>query len=163
EGAWTATPTHWDNDFLDNLLNYDWELTTSPAGAKQWRPKNAEAQDSVPDAHDPAQRRAPMMLTTDLALKADPTYGPIARRFYEHPDQLADAFARAWYKLLHRDMGPIARYLGPWVPEPQLWQDPLPAVKHERIGEADIAALKAKILAAGPSLSRLIYTAWSAA
>ena len=156
EGAWTNEPTKWDNGFLDNLFNYDWELTTSPAGAKQWTPKNPEAQGTVPDAHDPSKRHAPMMLTTDLALKMDPIYAPIAKRFHENPDQLADAFAKAWYKLLHRDMGPLSRYLGPWVPEPQLWQDPVPAVDHELIGEADIAALKGKILASGLSISQLV-------
>ena len=130
---------------------YDWELTTSPAGAKQWTPKDPEAQGTVPDAHDPSKRHAPMMLTSDLALKVDPIYGPIAKRFHENPDQLAEAFAKAWYKLLHRDMGPVSRYLGPWVPEPQLWQDPVPAVDHELIGDEDIAALKAKILESGLS------------
>ncbi len=163
EGAWTNHPTKWDNGFLDNLFKYEWTLTTSPAGAKQWTPKNPEAQGTVPDAHDPSKRHAPMMLTTDLALKLDPIYGPIAKRFHEHPDQLADAFARAWYKLLHRDMGPVRRYLGPWVPEPQLWQDPVPDVDHELIGEADIAALKRTILASGLSISRLVSTAWSSA
>jgi catalase-peroxidase len=163
EGAWTNEPTKWDNGFLDNLFAYDWELTTSPAGAKQWTPTNLEAKGTVPDAHDPSKRLAPMMLTTDLALKVDPIYAPIAKRFHEHPDQLADAFARAWYKLLHRDMGPVSRYLGPWVPEPQLWQDPVPAVDHVLIGEGDIAALKAKILASGLSISRLAATAWASA
>jgi catalase-peroxidase len=163
EGAWTKEPTKWDNGFLENLYSYDWELTKSPAGAQQWTPKNPEAQDTVPDAHDPSKRHAPMMLTTDLALKLDPTYGPISKRFYENPDQLAEAFAKAWYKLLHRDMGPISRYVGPWIPEPQLWQDPVPAVDHELIGEADIASLKEKILALGLSISRLIATAWSSA
>ena len=163
EGAWTNDPTKWDNGFLDNLFKYDWELTTSPAGAKQWTPKNPEAQGTVPDAHDPSKRHAPMMLTTDLALKMDPIYAPIAKRFHENPDQLADAFAKAWYKLLHRDMGPVSRYLGPWVPEPQLWQDPVPAVDHELIGEQDIAALKGKILASGLSISQLVSTAWASA
>ncbi len=163
EGAWTNEPTTWDNGFLENLFRYDWELTTSPAGAHQWTPKNPEAQDTVPDAHDPSKRHAPMMLTTDLALRLDPIYGPIARRFYEHPDQLADAFGKAWYKLLHRDMGPVSRYLGPWIPEPQLWQDPVPAIGHELIDAADIAALKGKLLASGLSISRLVSTAWSAA
>jgi catalase-peroxidase len=163
EGAWTNEPTKWDNGFLDNLYKYDWELMTSPAGAKQWTPKNSEAQRTVPDAHDPSTRHAPMMLTTDLALKVDPIYRPIAKRFHENPDQLAEAFAKAWYKLLHRDMGPVSRYLGPWVPEPQLWQDPVPAVDHELIGAADIAALKGKILASGVSISRLVYTAWASA
>jgi len=163
EGAWTNEPTKWDNGFLENLHKYEWELTTSPAGAYQFRPKNAEAQNTVPDAHDPSKRQAPMMLTTDLALKTDPVYAPIAKRFREHPDQLTEAFAKAWYKLLHRDMGPVSRYLGPWVPEPQLWQDPVPAVDHELIGEQDIAALKAKILASGLSVSQLVSTAWASA
>ena len=163
EGAWTNEPTKWDNGFLDNLFGYDWELTTSPAGAKQWTPRNPEAQGTVPDAHDPSKRHAPMMLTTDLALKLDPVYGPISKRFHEHPDELAEAFAKAWYKLLHRDMGPVTRYLGPWVPEPQLWQDPVPAVEHELIGESDIVALKDAILASGLSVSRLVATAWAAA
>ena len=163
EGAWTNEPTKWDNGFLDNLFNYDWELTTSPAGAQQWTPKNAEAQGTVPDAHDPSKKHAPMMLTTDLALKMDPIYAPIAKRFHENPDQLADAFARAWYKLLHRDMGPVSRYLGPWVPEVQLWQDPVPEVDHELIGDEDIAALKGKILESGLSISRLVSTAWASA
>jgi catalase-peroxidase len=163
EGAWTNEPTKWDNGFLDNLFKYDWELATSPAGANQWTPRNAEAQGTVPDAHDPSKKHAPMMLTTDLALKMDPIYAPIAKRFRENPDQLADAFAKAWYKLLHRDMGPVSRYLGPWVPEPQLWQDPVPAVDHELIGEADIASLKGKILASGLSISQLVSTAWASA
>src|SRR5439155_9487908 len=138
-------------------------LTKSPAGAFQWAPKNPEAQGTVPDAHDPSKRHAPTMLTTDIALRVDPIYGPIAKRFHENPGQLAEAFAKAWYKLLHRDMGPVSRYLGPWVPEPQLWQDPVPPADHELIGEPDIAALKSKILASGLSISRLVYTAWSAA
>ncbi len=163
EGAWTNEPTKWDNGFLDNLFNYDWELTTSPAGAKQWTPKDAAAQGTVPDAHDPSKRHAPMMLTTDLALKVDPIYAPIAKRFHEHPDQLADAFAKAWFKLLHRDMGPVSRYLGPWVPEPQLWQDPVPAVDHELIADDDIAALKRKILESGLSVSQLVSAAWASA
>jgi catalase-peroxidase len=163
EGAWTNEPTQWDNGFLENLFKYDWELTTSPAGAKQWTPSNAEAQGTVPDAHDPSKRHAPMMLTTDLALKLDPIYGPISKRFHEHPDELADAFAKAWYKLLHRDMGPLSRYLGPYVPEPQLWQDPVPPVDHELIADAEIAALKEKIVASGLSISRLVSTAWASA
>jgi catalase-peroxidase len=163
EGAWTNNPTKWDNGFLENLFKYEWELTESPAGAKQWKPKNPEAQGTVPDAHDPTKRHAPMMLTTDLALKVDPIYAPIAKRFHEHPDQLADAFARAWFKLLHRDMGPRPRYLGPWVPEPQLWQDPVPPVDHELIGEPDVAALKRKILDSGLSIPDLVSTAWNAA
>jgi len=163
EGAWTNEPTKWDNGFLDNLYKYDYELTESPAGAKQWTPKNPEAQGTVPDAHDPSKRHAPMMLTTDLALKLDPTYGPISKRFYENPDQLEEAFAKAWYKLLHRDMGPLSRYLGPWVPEPQLWQDPVPEVDHELIGNEDVAALKAKILASGLSIPQLVSTAWASA
>jgi catalase-peroxidase len=163
EGAWTKEPAKWDNGFLENLFEYDWELTESPAGAKQWTPKNAEAQDTVPDAHDPSKRHAPMMLTTDLALRLDPAYEPIARRFYENPDQLAEAFAKAWYKLLHRDMGPVSRYLGPWIPESQLWQDPVPAGDHELIGDAEVAALKEKLLASGLSISRLVATAWASA
>jgi catalase-peroxidase len=163
EGAWSNTPTRWSTGFLDNLFNYEWELTKSPAGAFQWTPKNPEAQGTVPDAHDAKKRHAPVMLTTDLALRFDPTYGPITKRFHDHPDQLAEAFAKAWYKLLHRDMGPVSRYLGPWVPEPQLWQDPVPARDHEVIGEEDIAALKRQILASGLSISRLASTAWAAA
>ncbi len=163
EGAWTKEPTKWDNGFLENLFEYDWELTTSPAGAKQWTPKNGDAAGTVPDAHDPSRRHAPMMLTSDLALKVDPIYEPIARRFYENPEQLADAFAKAWYKLLHRDMGPVERYLGPWIPATQLWQDPTPAVDHELIGDAEIASLKESILASGLSISRLVATAWSSA
>jgi len=163
EGAWTNEPTKWDNGFLDNLLKYDWAPATSPAGAKQWTPTDAAAQGTVPDAHDPSKRHAPMMLTTDLALKVDPIYAPIAARFHENPNQLADAFARAWYKLLHRDMGPVTRYLGPWVPEPQPWQDPVPEVDHPLIGEADATALKRTLLASGLSLSRLVSTAWASA
>jgi catalase-peroxidase len=163
EGAWTNHPTKWDNGFLENLFKYEWELSESPAGAKQWKPKNPEAQGTVPDAHDPSKRHAPMMLTTDLSLKVDPIYAPIAKRFHENPDQLADAFARAWFKLLHRDMGPRARYLGPWVPEQQLWQDPVPAVDHELVGEQDVAALKRKILDSGLSIPDLVSTAWNAA
>jgi catalase-peroxidase len=163
EGAWTNDPTKWDNGYLDNLLGYDWELTTSPAGAKQWTPKDPAAQGTVPDAHDPSKRHAPMMLTSDLALKMDPIYQPIVKRFHENPDQLADAFAKAWFKLLHRDMGPLSRYLGPWVPEPQLWQDPVPAVDHELIGDEDIAALMTKVLESGLSISQLVSTAWASA
>jgi len=163
EGAWSNAPTKWDNGFLENLFKYDWELTTSPAGAKQWTPKNPEAKGTVPDAHDSSKRHAPMMLTTDLALRLDPIYGPIAKRFHEHPEQIAAAFAKAWYKLLHRDMGPVSRYLGPWVAEPQLWQDPVPKVDHALIAEADIAALKGKILASGLSISQLVSTAWASA
>jgi catalase-peroxidase len=163
EGPWTANPVQWDNGFFENLFRYDWELTKSPAGAYQWVPKNPEAQGTVPHAHDPSKRVAPVMLTTDLALKLDPIYGPISRRFYENPDLLEDAFARAWYKLLHRDMGPISRYLGPYVPEPQLWQDPVPAVDHELIGQAEVAALKASILASGLSIRQLVSTAWASA
>jgi catalase-peroxidase len=163
EGAWTSEPTKWDNGFLDNLFGYDWEMTTSPAGAKQWAPTDPQAQGSVPDAHDPSKRHAPMMLTTDLSMRMDPVYAPIAKRFHENPDELADAFAKAWYKLLHRDMGPITRYLGPWVPEPQLWQDPVPAVDHPLIGEEDVASLKREILASGLSVSQLVSVAWAAA
>jgi catalase-peroxidase len=163
EGAWTNNPIQWDNGYLDNLYGYDWELTESPAGAKQWTPKDPAAKDTVPDAHDPSRRHAPMMLTSDLALKLDPIYGPITKRFHENPDQLADAFAKAWFKLLHRDMGPVSRYLGPWIPEPQLWQDPVPPVDHELIGEDDIAALKEKLLGSGLSIPQLVATAWASA
>lgn len=163
EGAWTSEPTKWDNGYLDNLFRYDWELTTSPAGAQQWTPKDPAAQGTVPDAHDPSKRHAPMMLTTDLSLKLDPVYAPISKAFHENPDRLADAFAKAWYKLLHRDMGPLTRYLGPWIPEPQLWQDPVPDVDHALVGDAEIADLKARILASGLSVSQLVTTAWAAA
>jgi catalase-peroxidase len=164
EGAWTTNPTRWDNGYFDNLFNYEWELGKSPAGAWQWKPKGGAAADAVPDAHDPAKRHAPMMLTTDLSLKMDPIYAPISKRFHENPDQLADAFARAWYKLTHRDMGPRSRYLGPLVPaEELLWQDPVPAVTHKLIDERDIAALKGKILASGLSTSQLVSTAWASA
>ncbi|APU43826.1 MULTISPECIES: catalase/peroxidase HPI [unclassified Streptomyces] len=163
EGAWTNEPTKWDNGYLDNLFGYDWELTRSPAGAQQWTPKDASAQGTVPDAHDPAKRHAPMMLTTDLALKLDPVYAPIVKSFHENPGKLAEAFAKAWYKLLHRDMGPLSRYLGPWVAEPQLWQDPVPAVDHELVSAGDVAALKGRILASGLSVSQLVTTAWASA
>ena len=164
EGAWTTSPATWDNNFFDNLFGYEWELTTSPAGAHQWRPTDRSSDDAVPDAHDPSRRHAPMMLTTDLALRFDPAYEAISRRFHEHPDQFADAFARAWFKLTHRDMGPVARYLGPEVPsEELLWQDPVPPVDHELIGEADIEALKATILASGLAVSELVATAWASA
>jgi catalase-peroxidase len=163
EGAWTNEPAKWDNGYLDNLYAFEWELTKSPAGAQQWTPKNPEAQDTVPDAHDPNKRHAPMMLTTDIALRTDPVYAEITKRFHENPDQLADAFGRAWYKLLHRDMGPVSRFLGPWVPEPQLWQDPVPAVDHALIDDADIASLKEKLLSSGLSVSQLVGTAWASA
>ncbi|MFF3837665.1 catalase/peroxidase HPI [Streptomyces sp. NPDC001930] len=163
EGAWTTAPTTWDNGFLDNLFRYDWELTTSPAGAQQWTPTDPAAQGTVPDAHDPSKRHAPIMLTTDLSLKLDPVYGPISKRFHENPDQLADAFARAWYKLLHRDMGPVSRYLGPWIPAQQLWQDPVPAVEHALVTDADVAGLKRKILDSGLTVSQLATTAWASA
>ncbi len=163
EGAWTPTPITWDNSYLETLFGYEWELTKSPAGAKQWKPKDGAGADAVPDAHDASVRHAPMMLTTDLALRVDPVYEPISRRFLENPEQLADAFAKAWYKLLHRDMGPVSRYFGPWVPEPQLWQDPVPAVDHDLIDDADVAALKAQILDSGVSAPRLVATAWAAA
>ena len=162
EVIWSQTPTQWSNHFFDNLFKFDWELTKSPAGALQWQAKGAEA--DIPDAHDPAKKRVPMMLTTDLALREDPTYGKISRRFYENPDQFADAFARAWFKLTHRDMGPIQRYLGPLVPkETLIWQDPIPAVDHPVIGEAEIATLKAQILATGLSVSELVKAAWASA
>jgi catalase-peroxidase len=164
EVIWTTTPTKWSNNFFSNLFGYEWELTKSPAGAHQWKPKGGAGAGSVPDAHDPSKRHAPSMLTTDLALRFDPAYEKISRRFYENPDQFADAFARAWFKLTHRDMGPIVRYLGPLVPkEPLSWQDPIPAVDHPLIGEQDIAALKAKILASGLSVSQLVSTAWASA
>ncbi|TCB96813.1 catalase/peroxidase HPI [Micromonospora zingiberis] len=163
EGAWTPTPITWDNSFFETLFGYEWELTESPAGAKQWRPKGGAAADAVPAAHDPSIRYAPMMATTDLALRADPAYEQISRRFLAHPDQLAEAFAKAWYKLLHRDMGPLSRYLGPWVPAPQLWQDPVPAVDHELIDAEDVAALKAALLAGGLSVAQLVRTAWASA
>ena len=164
EVTWTTTPTKWSNNFFNNLFHYEWELTKSPAGAHQWTPKNGGGKGTVPDAHDPSKRHAPSMLTTDLALRFDPTYEKISRRFYEHPEQFADAFARAWFKLTHRDMGPISRYLGPLVPKETLvWQDPLPAVDHPLIGDQDIAALKAKILKSGLSISQLVTTAWASA
>ena len=162
EGAWTETPTQWDNNYLKNLFDLDWELTKSPAGAFQWKPTNPEAQDIVPDAQDPTKRHAPMMTTADLALRFDPNYEPIARRFYANPDQLATAFAEAWYKLTHRDMGPTVRYLGKEVPaEPRIWQDPVP--EGPRLGDADVAELKAKLLSSGLSVSQLVKTAWASA
>jgi catalase-peroxidase len=164
EVTWTTTPTKWSNNFFQNLLGYEWELTKSPAGAHQWQPKNGAGAGTIPDAHNPSKRRAPSMLTTDLALRFDPAYEKISRRFYEHPDQFADAFARAWFKLTHRDMGPIVRYLGPLVPKEQLaWQDPIPTVDHPLIGEQEIAVLKAKILTSGLSVSQLVSTAWASA
>ncbi|MGB8986326.1 MAG: catalase/peroxidase HPI, partial [Candidatus Sulfotelmatobacter sp.] len=164
EVIWTTTPTKWSNNFFTNLFAYEWELTKSPAGAHQWTPKNGAGKATVPDAHDPSKRHAPSMLTTDLALRFDPAYEKISRRFYEHPDQFADAFAKAWFKLTHRDMGPIPRYLGPLVPkEPQIWQDPIPAVDHKLIDEQDAAALKAKILASGLTISQRVTTAWASA
>ena len=164
EGIWTKNPVQWDNGFLDNLFNYEWELTTSPAGAKQWTPKDPEAQGTVPDAHDPSKRHAPTMLTTDIALKVDPIYRPIAKRFQENPEAFAQAFAKAWYKLIHRDMGPLSHYLGPLVPsEPQLWQDPVPRLDHELVTDEDIVALKSEILASGMSIPELVSTAWASA
>ncbi|HWQ27593.1 MAG TPA: peroxidase family protein, partial [Dehalococcoidia bacterium] len=162
EGAWTNNPKQWDNNFLENLFENEWELTKSPAGKWQYTPKNAVA--TVPDAHDPSKKHAPMMLTTDISLKVDPIFAPIARRFYEHPEELADAFARAWFKLLHRDMGPRSRYLGPLVPKEVLvWQDPVPEVDHELIAEADIADLKGRILASGLTIPELVRVAWASA
>ena len=164
EGAWTTEPAKWDNNYFDNLFGYEWELGQSPAGAAQWSPKESSAKDTVPDAHDPSKKHAPMMFTTDLALKEDPIYGPISKRFHENPEQFADAFAKAWYKLTHRDMGPVSRCLGPLVPaEPQLWQDPVPDATHELIEEQDIADIKGKILASGLSVSQLVSTAWASA
>jgi catalase-peroxidase len=164
EGAWTTTPTKWSNNYFENLFGYEWELTKSPAGAQQWKPKGNAGEGLVPDAHDPNKRHAPFMLTTDLALRVDPAYEKISRRFYENPDEFADAFARAWFKLTHRDMGPRNRYLGKEVPAEELiWQDPVPAVNHELINEQDIVALKAKILASGLTVSELVSTAWASA
>ena len=164
EGAWTTTPVKWSNNFFDNLFGFDWELQKGPGGAHQWAPKNGAGAGTVPDAHDSSKKHAPFMLTTDLSLKLDPIYGPISKRFHDHPQEFADAFAKAWYKLTHRDMGPVARYLGPLVPkETQIWQDPVPAVDHKLIGEQDAAALKAKILASGLSISDLVSTAWASA
>ncbi|HEY6471044.1 MAG TPA: catalase/peroxidase HPI [Candidatus Dormibacteraeota bacterium] len=164
EGAWANNPVHWDNGFFDNLFAYEWELTTSPAGAQQWIPTDSSAQGNVPDAHDTSKRHAPVMLTTDLALKVDPIYAPISKRFHEHPDEFALAFAKAWYKLTHRDMGPVTRYLGRLVPsEHEIWQDPVPAVDHALIDDADIAVLKSTILASGLSIPQLVTTAWASA
>jgi catalase-peroxidase len=164
EVIWTTTPTKWDNNFFENLFGYEWELTKSPAGAHQWKPKGAAGAGTVPDPHDASKRRAPSMLTTDLSLRLDPIYEKISRRFHKNPDQFADAFARAWFKLTHRDMGPLARYLGPEVPAEELvWQDPIPAVNHKLVNEQDIASLKAKILASGLSGSQLVSTAWASA
>jgi catalase-peroxidase len=163
EGAWTPTPISWDNSFFETLFSYEWELTESPAGAKQWKPKNPEAQELVPDAHRAGVRHAPMMATTDLALIADPVYRQISRRYYENPELFAETYAKAWYKLLHRDMGPITRFLGPWVPEEQLWQDPVPPVDHELVDDAAVSALKAAVLETGLPVGDLVRTAWASA
>jgi catalase-peroxidase len=164
EGAWTTTPITWDNNYFENLFDYEWELVRGPGGAHQWAPKNGAGAGTVPDAHNPAKRHAPMMFTTDLALRVDPIYGPISKRFRDNPDQFADAFARAWFKLTHRDMGPVSRYLGPLVPKEELiWQDPVPAVDHPLVDEKEVAALKAKILQSGLSISQLVNTAWASA
>ena len=164
EVTWTTTPAKWSNNFLENLYAYEWELTKSPAGANQWAPKNGAGAGTIPDAHDPSKKHVPMMLTTDLSLRVDPIYAPISKRFLDHPQEFADAFAKAWFKLTHRDMGPVSRYLGPLVPkEHLLWQDPVPAVDHALIGEAEIAALKTKLLASGLSISQLVSTAWASA
>src|SRR6202041_3410992 len=164
EVAWTTTPTKWSNNYFENLFKYDWECIKGPGGAWQWTPKNNGGAGAVPDAYDKSKSHAPGMLTSDIALKMDPNYATISKRFHDHPDQLADAFAKAWYKLTHRDMGPLSRYLGPLVPkEPLLWQDPVPAVDHALIDEKDIAALKTKILASGLSISQLVTTAWASA
>jgi catalase-peroxidase len=163
EGIWTSNPVKWDNEFFDNLFAHEWVLTKSPAGAHQWIPKDGAAADAVPDAHDPSKKHPPTMLTSDLALRMDPIYGPISKRFHENPEAFADAFARAWYKLTHRDMGPVIRLLGPEVPPAQIWQDPVPEADHELIGDADIATLKSKILASGLSISQLVSTAWASA
>ena len=163
EGAWTTTPTQWSNGYFDNLFGYDWDLVKSPAGAWQWKPTDPDADGTVPDAHDSKKSHAPMMFTTDLALRMDPIYGRISKRFHENPDEFAKAFARAWYKLTHRDMGPVSRLLGPEVPEPQLWQDPVPEVDHELIDDKDVAALKATILASDLTIPQLVTTAWASA
>jgi catalase-peroxidase len=164
EGAWTTNPVKWDNNYFENLFAYEWELTKSPAGAYQWKPKDASAVGTVPDAHDPSKKHAPTMLTTDLSLIMDPSYVTISKRFHENPQEFADVFAKAWFKLTHRDMGPLSRYLGPLGPaEPLIWQDPTPTVDHELVGAEDIAALKAKILASGLSISQLVTTAWASA
>ncbi len=164
EGAWTTTPTQWSNNYFENLFGYEWELTKSPAGAHQWKPKNGGGADSVPDAHNPAKRHAPTMLTTDIALRVDPAYEKVSRKFYENPEAFADAFARAWFKLTHRDMGPRSRYLGPEVPaEVLIWQDPIPAVNHPLVDAADVELLKAKVLASGLSVAELVSTAWASA
>ena len=164
EGAWTTTPTQWSNNYFENLFGFDWELTKSPAGAHQWKPKNGGGADSVPDAHNPAKRHAPTMLTTDIALRVDPAYEKVSRKFYENPAEFADAFARAWFKLTHRDMGPRSRYIGAEVPaEVLIWQDPIPAVNHPLVDAADVASLKAKVLASGLSVAELVSTAWASA
>ena len=163
EGAWTAEPTKWDNGFFDNLFGYDWDLTESPAGAQQWIPTDPDTATMVPDAHDKSKTHKPIMFTTDLSLRMDPAYGKISKRFHENPDQFAEAFAKAWYKLTHRDMGPVSRCLGSQVPEAQLWQDPVPAVDHDLIGDAEIAELKAKLLGSGLTVSQLVTTAWASA
>ena len=164
EVTWTTTPTKWSNNYLENLFGFEWELSKSPAGANQWIPKNSAGAGIIPDAHDPSKRRNPTMLTTDLSLRFDPIYEPISRRFLANPDQLADAFARAWFKLIHRDMGPLSRYLGPEMPsEELLWQDPIPAVDHALVNDSDVAALKSKLLASGLTVSQLVSTAWAAA
>lgn len=164
EGAWTTNPTKWDSNYLENLYKYEWELTKSPAGAFQWTPKDPSTANLVPDAHDPKKRHAPIMFTTDLALRMDPSYAKITKRYLENPKEFADAFARAWFKLTHRDMGPLARYLGPLVPKEELiWQDPIPAVDHKLVDEQDIVVLKAKLLASGLSISQLVTTAWASA
>jgi catalase-peroxidase len=164
EGAWTPTPTQWDNSYFETLFGYEWDLTKSPAGAQQWVPTDPAAAETVPDAHDPSKTHAPIMFTTDLALRVDPDYEKISRRFYENPDEFADAFAKAWYKLTHRDMGPVSRYVGSLVPaEPQLWQDPIPEVTHELVGAEDVAALKGTLLDSGLTISQLVTTAWASA
>ena len=163
EGAWTSTPTEWSHGYFENLFGYEWKLTKSPAGAWQWTPTEDGAEGTVPDAHDPNQSHAPMMFTTDLALRVDPVYAKISKRFHDHPDEFQRAFAKAWYKLTHRDMGPVARLLGPWVPDPQVWQDPVPKVDHPLIGDAEVMALKAKLVSSGLTVSDLVSTAWASA
>jgi len=163
EGAWTTTPAEWSHDYFEHMYNYEWEKSKSPAGAIVWRPKNGDGEDSVPDAHDDSKSHAPIMYTSDLALRMDPIYGPISKRFFENPDQFKAAFAKAWYKLIHRDMGPMSRYLGDDIPEPQLWQDPIPKVDHELIDDGDISSLKDKLLNSDLTVSQLVSTAWSSA
>src|SRR5690606_29992637 len=163
EGTWSQTPTKWSNNFFDNLFGFEWECEKGPGGAFQWKPKDGAGANTIPDAFDPDKKHQPFMLTSDIALREDPEYYKISKHFHENPDEFADAFSRAWYKLTHRDMGPVSRLLGPWVPEAQLWQDPIPAADHPLIDAGDIANLKGKILASGLSIAQLVSTAWASA